>query len=91
MLVGALFLALYILKRQEAKYDRLSIYLYASFYFLVYGFSFDIYRFKPLRKYLLINFSFAPYHTIILLASLLPLYSCLIESVLRIIRKRYLK
>lgn len=91
MFVGGLFLTLYILKRQEYNYDRLNIYLYSSFYFLIYGFAHDIYRLKPLRKYLLINYSFAPYHTIILLASLLPLYSCLIESVLRIIRKRFLK
>ena len=91
MLVGALFLALYLIKRQECKYDRLNIYLYASFYFLVYGFLHDIYRFKPLRKFLLINYSFAPYHTIILLVSLLPLYSCLVESLIRILLKRFRK
>ena len=91
MLVGALFLALYLIKRQECKYDRLNIYLYASFYFLVYGFCFDLYRLKPLRKYLLFNFSFAPYHTIILLVSLLPLYSCLVESLIRLLSKRFRK
>ena len=91
MIVGVLFLVLYILKRQEARYDRLNIYLYSSFFFLVYGFCYDIYRLKALRKYLIINYSFAPYHTIILLASLLPLYSCLVESLIRLIFKRFRK
>ena len=91
MAVGVLFLTLYLLKRREVKYDRLNIYLYSSFFFLVYGFSFDIYRIKFLRKYLLYNFSFAPYHTIILLMSLLPLYSCLVESIVRLLRSQYLR
>lgn len=91
MIVGVLFLVLYILKRQEARYDRLNIYLYSSFFFLVYGFCYDIYRLKALRKYLIINYSFAPYHTIILLASLLPLYFCLVESLIRLIFKRFRK
>lgn len=91
MLVGALFLTLYLVKRQECKYDRLNIYLYSSFFFLVYGFFHDIYRFKPLRQYLLFNFSFAPYHSLILLTSLLPLYSCLIESLIRLLMKRVRK
>ena len=91
MAVGALFLAIYLLKRREVKYDRLNIYLYSSFFFLVYGFSYDIYRLKAVRKYLIFNFSFAPYHTVILLTTLLPLYSCLVESIVRLIRSQYLR
>lgn len=89
MAVGVLFFTLYILKRQEANYDRLSLYLYAGFFFLCYGFLYDVYRFKPLRKYILYNFSFQPYRTLVLLVTLLPLYSCLIESILRILAKRF--
>lgn len=90
MAVGVLFFVLYVLKRQESNYDRLSIYLYSSFYFLAYGFMFDAYRLKPLRNFLLRwNFSFSPYKTIVLLVTLLPLYSCLIESIFRILSKRF--
>lgn len=89
MTVGVLFFVLYVLKRQESKYDRLFIYLYSGFFFLCYGFLYDVYRFKPLRKFLLYNLSFQPYRTIILLITLLPLYSCLIESILRILAKRF--
>lgn len=91
MTVGVLFFILYTLKRQEAKYDRLLIYLYSSFFFLGYGFMFDAYRLKVLRKYLLWNLSFSPYKTVVLLVTLLPLYSCLIESILRILSERYRK
>ena len=57
----------------------------------MYGFFYDIYRLKAVRNYLIFNFSFAPYHTTILLATLLPLYTVLIDSILKIIRARYLK
>ena len=90
MLVGGLFFWLYYLKRQEANYARLSIYLATGFYFLAYGLLFDAYRIKALRPLLLsVAFSFKPYQTIILLISLLPLYSVLIESILRILSKRF--
>ena len=91
MAVGVLFLTLYLLKRREVKYDRLNICLYSSFFFLIYGFAYDIYRLKAVRKYLIFNYSFAPYHTIILLVSLLPLYSCLVESIVRLLRSQYLR
>lgn len=50
-----------------------------------------MYRIKAFRPYLLWNFSFAPYRTAILLTTLLPLYTVLIDSILKIIRARYLK
>lgn len=89
ILVGILFFILYVLKRQEAHNDRLSIYLCSGLYFVGYGFLFDAYRLKPLRKLLLWNLSFSPYKTIILVITLLPLYTVLIESIVRILSKRH--
>ena len=90
MLVGVLFFVLYALKRQEAHYDRLKIYLCSGLFFVFYGFSCDLYRLKFLRPFLLSNFSFQPYRTLILLASLLPLYFYLIESIVKILKARYM-
>ena len=87
--VGVLFLVLYVLKRQETHYERLSLYYHAGLFFVLYGFLFDAYRIKALRKYLLWNYSFSPYKTIILVVTLLPLYSDLIESIVRILSKRH--
>ena len=91
MLTGVLFFTLYYLKRLESNYARLSIYLSAGFHFLFYGFLFDAYRIKALRTLLLWNFSFSPYKTLILLITLLPLYSCLLESIIRILSARFHK
>ena len=91
IVVGLLFFVLYALKRQEARYARLNIYVSAGVFFSLYGFFYDIYRIKAFRPYLLWNFSFVPYRTAILLATLLPLYTALIDSILKIIRARYLK
>lgn len=91
MLVGVLFFVLYGMKRVEAAYERLHIYLAAGAFFTLYSLLNDMYRVKALRPYLLINYSFQPYRTLILLLTLLPLYITLINSIIRILHARFRK
>jgi uncharacterized membrane protein YGL010W len=88
MSVGLLYLAVYALKRQEGNFQRLHVDLSAGLFFLLWGFSLDLYRFKALRPYLLYNFSFQPFKTLALVVTLLPLYISLLESLIRIIKAR---
>ena len=85
MLVGLLFFVLAALRRHDAAPDIVRIAQASGSFFLLYGFTNDLYRFKLLRNYLLLNQSFQPFRTIVLLVSLLPLYICLIDSIIRLI------
>lgn len=89
MLVGLLFFVLALLRRKDAAPDILRIALASGAFFCLYGFGNDLYRYKLLRPYLLINQNFQPFRTLIVLASLLPLYVCLIDSIVRLIYKRH--
>jgi len=91
MLVGGLFFVIALMGYK--KYDGLfrALLISAGFHFCIYGFFFDLYRLKFLRKYLLWNFSFSPYKSLILLVSLLPLYSCLVDILIRLIYRKFKK
>jgi hypothetical protein len=89
IVVGGLFFVLYGLKRQEQNFARLKIDLSCGFFFLVWGFCNDIYRFKPLRNFLLMNYNFQPFRTLLLLVTLGPLYYYLIDSIVKIIIARH--
>ena len=84
ILVGLLFVVLAALRRHDAATDSLRIAQASGAFFLCYGFTNDLYRFKPLRAYLLVNQNYQPFRTFVLLASLLPLYVCLINSIIRL-------
>lgn len=89
IVVGLLFLVLYLLKRQEGNFARLKVDLCNCFFFLTWGFFNDIYRFKPLRNFLLMHYSFQPYKTLLLIVTLAPLYYYLIDSILKILIARH--
>ena len=85
MLCGALHLVAYWLKSgQGRRLDAME-----GVFFLVYGFTHDLYRFKPLRPYLLINHSFVVYRSIVLCACLLPVYIQLVIDIHALLIKRY--
>lgn len=89
--VGLLFFLLYWLKKHDGQYERLKLYFWAGFFFSFYGFFYDLYRIKPLRPYLIYHFTLQPYKTISLLISLLPLYYYLIDSIVRLLKARYMR
>ena len=91
MLVGVLLLVVYALGHQQLATIWRALLLTASFFFLTYGFVFDIYRLKFLRSYIIINYSLSSYKTLVLLLSLLPLYFCLIEAIILLLDRRFHK
>ena len=57
MLVGILFVVLLVLKHRyrHGHYHRLRLDVFLCIHFLVYGFGNDLYRFAPLRNFLLLH------------------------------------
>ena len=86
MVVGLLYLAVYYqTQRDHADVD---LHWRTSVFFILYGFTFDLYRLKSLRNYLLFGSqNFQLYRSGLLLFSLLFLYDGLIHAILRNWRK----
>lgn len=82
IVVGLLYLAAYYqTQRDHADAD---LHWRSAVFFLVYGFTFDIYRLKSLRSYLLFcGLNFQLFRSGVLLLSLLFLYDGLIHALLK--------
>ena len=82
ILVGVLYLAAYYqTQRDHADAD---LHWRTAIFFLVYGFTFDLYRLKSLRSYLLFGgLNFQLFRSGVLLLSLLFLYDGLIHALLK--------
>ena len=82
ILVGVLYLAAYIqTQRDHADAD---LHWRTAVFFLVYGFTFDLYRLKSLRPHLLFGSqSFQLFRSGVLLISLLFLYDGLVHALLK--------
>ena len=82
ILVGVLYLAAYYqTQRDHADAD---LHWRTAIFFLVYGFTFDLYRLKSLRQYLLFGSkSFQLFRSGVLLLSLLFLYDGLVHALLK--------
>ena len=82
ILVGVLYLAAYIqTQRDHADAD---LHWRTAIFFLVYGFTFDLYRLKSLRRYLLFGgLNFQLFRSGVLLLSLLFLYDGLVHALLK--------
>lgn len=86
MAVGLLYLATYYqTQRDHADAD---LHWRTAIFFLVYGFTFDLYRLKSLRSYLLFgSLNFQLFRSGVLLFSLLFLYDGLVHTLLRNLKK----
>lgn len=83
MVVGLLYLAAYYQKTPSDHADA-DLHWRTAIFFLVYGFTFDLYRLKSLRNYLLFgSLNFQLFRSSVLLLSLLFLYDGLIHALLR--------
>lgn len=82
ILVGVLYLAAYYqTQRDHADAD---LHWRTAVFFLVYGFTFDLYRLKSLRQYLLFGgMNFQLFRSGVLLISLLFLYDGLVHALLK--------
>ena len=82
ILVGVLYLAAYYqTQRDHADAD---LHWRTAIFFLVYGFTFDLYRLKSLRQYLLFGgMNFQLFRSGVLLLSLLFLYDGLVHALLK--------
>lgn len=80
MLVGLLHLLIWVRKRKEG-FRRLRAKLFEAIFFLGYGFTHDLYRYKPLRPLLLYDMNYTTYRIIILLVLLIPLYIQLLSDI----------
>lgn len=79
--VGLLYLCAYIqFQRDHVDAD---LHWRTSIFFIVYGMTFDLYRFKPLRPFLLLNTAnYQLYNSAVLMFSLLFLYDGLVHALL---------
>lgn len=92
ILVGVLFFVLLALKHryQHGQYHRLRLDVFLGIYFVVYGFGNDLYRFVPLRNYLLLHTqNYLRYRLVILFVTVLPLYYQLITDIFRLYRAHH--
>lgn len=82
ILVGVLYLAAYYqTQRDHADAD---LHWRTAIFFLVYGFTFDLYRLKSLRQYLLFGgMNFQLFRSGVLLLSLLFLYDGLVHVIVK--------
>ena len=87
MAVGALYLLVYYLtQRDHADAD---LHWRTAIFFLIYGFTFDLYRMKALRPFLLLNsLNFQLYRSAVLMFSLLFLYDGLVHTLISRWRER---
>ena len=82
MVVGLLYLAAYYqTQRDHADAD---LHWRTAIFFILYGFTFDLYRLKSLRSYLLFgSLNFQLFRSGVLLLSLLYLYDGLVHALLK--------
>ena len=82
ILVGVLYLAAYY-QTQRDHVDA-DLHWRAAIFFIIYGFTFDLYRLKSLRNYLLFGgINFQLFRSGVLLFSLLFLYEGLVHALLK--------
>ena len=81
IVVGLLYFYVYYQNRQAPLAD---LHWRTAIFFLVYGFTFDLYRLKSLRQYLLFGgMNFQLFRSGVLLLSLLFLYDGLVHALLK--------
>ena len=83
ILVGVLHLFIW-LKKRKSGYRRMREELFEAIFFVGYGLIKDAYRIKAIRPYLIWNWNFVLYQSLIVFALLLPLYIQLIGDIKRL-------
>lgn len=92
MLVGILFVVLLVLKHRyrHGHYHRLRLDVFLCIHFLVYGFGNDLYRFAPLRNFLLLHTqSYLRFRLTIIFLTVLPIYYQLVTDICRLYRANH--
>ena len=92
ILVGILFVVLLVLKHRyrHGHYQRLRLYVFLGIHFIVYGFGNDLYRFAPLRNFLLLHSqNYLRFRLVMLFLTVVPLYYQLISDICRLYRANH--